>query len=63
MATAHRKIRRKDLKEKDEFVTTVEWIENFFLTHLTHLSDHAQLAASLPVGVEPAYDGLRINLT
>jgi phosphoribosyl 1,2-cyclic phosphate phosphodiesterase len=33
------------------------------LTHLTHLSDHATLAASLPVGVEPAYDGLRLNLT
>ena len=33
-----------------------------WLTHLTHLNDHAELAASLPVGIEPAYDGLRIKL-
>jgi phosphoribosyl 1,2-cyclic phosphate phosphodiesterase len=32
------------------------------LTHLTHLSDHALLAAELPVGIEPAYDGLRVKL-
>jgi phosphoribosyl 1,2-cyclic phosphate phosphodiesterase len=32
------------------------------LTHLTHLSDHATLAASLPSGVAPAHDGLRIVL-
>jgi phosphoribosyl 1,2-cyclic phosphate phosphodiesterase len=32
------------------------------LTHLTHLNDHAELAASLPSGIEPAYDGLRITL-
>lgn len=32
------------------------------LTHLTHLSDHATLAAELPKGVEPAYDGLRIHM-
>ncbi len=31
-----------------------------WLTHLTHLSDHATLAASLPPGVAPAWDGLRI---
>jgi phosphoribosyl 1,2-cyclic phosphate phosphodiesterase len=33
-----------------------------WLTHLTHLSDHATLAASLPSGVAPAYDGLRLKL-
>jgi phosphoribosyl 1,2-cyclic phosphate phosphodiesterase len=33
-----------------------------FLTHLTHLTDHAELAASLPAGVEPAFDGLRLVL-
>jgi len=33
-----------------------------FLTHLTHLSDHALLAAELPAGIEPAYDGLRVKL-
>jgi phosphoribosyl 1,2-cyclic phosphate phosphodiesterase len=32
------------------------------LTHLTHLSDHAALAAALPPGIAPAYDGLRIRL-
>jgi phosphoribosyl 1,2-cyclic phosphate phosphodiesterase len=33
-----------------------------WLTHLTHLSDHAELAASLPPGIAPAYDGLRVQL-
>jgi phosphoribosyl 1,2-cyclic phosphate phosphodiesterase len=33
------------------------------LTHLTHSSDHATLAGSLPAGIEPAYDGLRIVLS
>lgn len=32
------------------------------LTHLTHLSDHAELAATLPAGIEPAFDGQRIVL-
>jgi phosphoribosyl 1,2-cyclic phosphate phosphodiesterase len=32
------------------------------LTHLTHLNDHAELAATLPPGIEPAFDGLRLNL-
>ena len=32
------------------------------LTHLTHLNDHAELAAELPAGIEPAHDGLRITL-
>jgi phosphoribosyl 1,2-cyclic phosphate phosphodiesterase len=33
-----------------------------WLTHLTHLSDHADLAATLPPTVQPAYDGLRLIL-
>lgn len=33
-----------------------------WLTHLTHLNDHAELASSLPSGVAPAYDGLRLSL-
>jgi phosphoribosyl 1,2-cyclic phosphate phosphodiesterase len=33
-----------------------------WLTHLTHLSDHAELAATLPPNVAPAYDGLRLKL-
>jgi phosphoribosyl 1,2-cyclic phosphate phosphodiesterase len=32
------------------------------LTHLTHLTGHADLAASLPSGIEPAYDGLCLKL-
>ena len=32
------------------------------LTHLTHDSTHAALAARLPAGIEPAYDGLVIDV-
>jgi phosphoribosyl 1,2-cyclic phosphate phosphodiesterase len=32
-----------------------------WLTHLTHVSDHAALNASLPTGVAAAYDGLRLR--
>jgi len=33
-----------------------------FLTHLTHDAPHAELAARLPTGIAPAYDGLVIDL-
>ncbi|WP_438479142.1 MBL fold metallo-hydrolase [Oleiharenicola lentus] len=33
-----------------------------YLTHLTHLSNHAKLSAEMPVGVQLAYDGLRLQL-
>jgi phosphoribosyl 1,2-cyclic phosphate phosphodiesterase len=33
-----------------------------FFTHLTHESLHAELAASLPAGIAPAYDGLVIDV-
>src|SRR5207245_11810484 len=33
-----------------------------FLTHLTHHASHAELAAGLPDGIAPAYDGLVIDL-
>jgi phosphoribosyl 1,2-cyclic phosphate phosphodiesterase len=33
-----------------------------WLTHLTHLSDHATTEAALPGGVRLAYDGLRLGL-
>ena len=32
------------------------------LTHLTHLNGHSVPAAALPPGVEPAHDGLRLQL-
>lgn len=32
------------------------------LTHLTHAHRHADLAASLPAGIEPAYDGLVVDV-
>lgn len=33
-----------------------------WLIHLTHLNDHAELAAALPAGIAPAYDGLRLRI-
>lgn len=33
-----------------------------FLTHLTHRVTHAELLERLPAGVEPAYDGLTIEV-
>jgi phosphoribosyl 1,2-cyclic phosphate phosphodiesterase len=33
-----------------------------WLTHLTHLNDHATLEKELPAGIAPAYDGLRLKL-
>lgn len=36
--------------------------ERTYLTHLTHETGHAQLAGRLPPGVEPAYDGLTVEV-
>jgi phosphoribosyl 1,2-cyclic phosphate phosphodiesterase len=36
--------------------------ERTYLTHLTHRVRHDALLASLPAGVEPAYDGLVLDL-
>ena len=33
-----------------------------FLTHLTHRVDYEELLAALPTGVEPAYDGLVVEV-
>lgn len=33
-----------------------------FLTHLTHRTGHAELAASLPPGITPAHDGLTVEI-
>lgn len=37
-------------------------VASTWITHLTHLNDHAELAATLPPGVAPAFDGLRLKL-
>lgn len=37
--------------------------ERTYLTHLTHETGHAELAAQLPPGVFPAYDGLSIEVS
>ena len=46
---------------------TLEWIERVrpkraVLTHMSHGMDYATLLAELPSGVEPAYDGMVIEL-
>lgn len=33
-----------------------------YLTHLTHETGHAELAAQLPDGIYPAYDGLTVEV-
>lgn len=33
-----------------------------YFTHLTHQTSHAELLGSLPPGIEPAYDGLTVEL-
>jgi phosphoribosyl 1,2-cyclic phosphate phosphodiesterase len=35
--------------------------ERTLLTHLTHRHLHTALAARLPAGIEPAYDGLTVT--
>ncbi|MCI0437178.1 MAG: MBL fold metallo-hydrolase [Gemmatimonadetes bacterium] len=48
----------------EEAVATARAIgaERTFLTHLTHRLGHASLAASLPPGIEPAWDGLAVDI-
>ncbi|HVX89293.1 MAG TPA: MBL fold metallo-hydrolase [Gemmatimonadales bacterium] len=36
--------------------------ERTLFTHLTHETGHAELAARLPAGVEPGYDGLSVEI-
>ncbi|MFI5353923.1 MAG: tol-pal system YbgF family protein, partial [Candidatus Binatales bacterium] len=55
MPTAHRKFRRKELKEKDEFFTVVEWAQHFFWTHLTQVLVSAALVAAVAVLVVAMY--------
>jgi len=46
---------------------TLNWIDRVkprraILTHMNHQSDYARIAAVLPPGVEPAYDGMVIEV-
>lgn len=36
--------------------------ERTYFTHLTHEASHAELLASLPAGILPAYDGLTVEI-
>ena len=48
----------------DEAIETARAIgaRRTLLTHLTHETAHAELEARLPAGVEPAYDGLTVEV-
>jgi phosphoribosyl 1,2-cyclic phosphate phosphodiesterase len=48
----------------DEAIRTAQdlAVERTFLTHLTHETGHAELAARLPAGIAPAYDGLTVEV-
>lgn len=48
----------------EEAVATARQIgaERTYLTHLTHRLGHEALAAALPAGIEPAYDGLVVHV-
>jgi phosphoribosyl 1,2-cyclic phosphate phosphodiesterase len=46
---------------------TLEWVERLgprhtVLTHMSHRVDYARLAAMLPAGVEPGYDGMVLDI-
>lgn len=49
----------------DEAVATAQAVgaARTFFTHLTHHQAHADLAAELPAGIAPAYDGLVVDIT
>ena len=48
----------------DEAITVAQDLgaERTLLTHLTHETGHAELAAKLPRGIEPGYDGLTVEI-
>jgi phosphoribosyl 1,2-cyclic phosphate phosphodiesterase len=48
----------------DEAVVAAQSVgaERTYLTHLTHETGHAELLDRLPAGIEPAYDGLSVEV-
>jgi len=60
-------LRRKPHPTHPHLAGTLEWIKALapkraVLTHMDNSMDYATLAAELPAGVEPAYDGMEIEL-
>lgn len=60
-------LRRHPHPTHSHLAQTLEWIAHYWpgravLTHLDQSMDYAALAAELPAGVEPGYDGLVIDL-
>ncbi len=59
-------VREKPHPTHSHIEQTLAWIERIkpqraYLTHMNETLDYAELAAKLPAGVEPAYDGLVIE--
>jgi phosphoribosyl 1,2-cyclic phosphate phosphodiesterase len=60
-------LRREPHPTHSHLAKTLAWIERIrprraVLTHMDQSLDYRQLSAELPVGVEPGYDGLAIEL-
>lgn len=60
-------LQRRPHPTHSHLAQTLEWIERVkpkraILTHMTLDMDYATLSAELPVGVEPGFDGLEIDL-
>ena len=58
-------LRRKPHPSHPDLPTALTWIAELapkraVLVHMDHSMDYASLRADLPVGVEPAYDGLEM---
>ena len=59
-------VRKEPHPTHSHLAQTLEWIQRVkpqraYLTHMNQSMDYATLAANLPAGVEPAYDGMIIE--
>ncbi len=59
-------VREKPHPTHSHLAQTLEWIarvkpERAYLTHMNNSLDYATLAAKLPAGIWPCYDGLVIE--
>jgi phosphoribosyl 1,2-cyclic phosphate phosphodiesterase len=60
-------LRRKPHPTHPHLAQTLEWIRRLapkraILTHMDNSMDYRTLCAELPDGVEPAYDGMEVDL-